>query len=126
MAYAGIEDIRVRLTRELDEKEAKMANAFLEDAAALIDAYNKEASEDVKRTVSCRMVLRILGDGQEISVPVGASQGSMSGLGYSQSWTFGSGASGELYLSKTDKKLLGAGSLIGSKSPLEDLTGGTR
>ena len=53
MAYAGIEDIRVRLTRELDEKEAKMANAFLEDAAALIDAYNKEASEDVKRTVSC-------------------------------------------------------------------------
>ena len=52
---------------------------------------------------------------------MGAMQGSMSGLGYSQSWTMGSGgASGELYLSKTDKAILGGGNNIGSYSPIQE------
>ena len=51
---------------------------------------------------------------------MGASQGSMSALGYSQSWTIGSGGStGELYLAKTDKILLGMGNQIGAYSPAE-------
>lgn len=68
------------------------------------------------------MVIRALGIDNDI--PLGATQGSMSGLGYSQSWTIGTGGSvGELYLSKTDKQLLGGGNSIGSHSPLEDLPG---
>ena len=46
----------------------------------------------------------------------------MSALGYSQSWTVGSGGSvSELYLSKTDKKYLGVGNAIGSYSPVQEL-----
>ena len=50
------------------------------------------------------------------------TQGSQSGLGYSQSWTIGTGGStGELYIGRIEKKLLGAGDLIGSHSPTEDI-----
>jgi hypothetical protein len=55
---------------------------------------------------------------------MGASQGSMSGLGYSQSWTISAGGSvGELYLGKADKQLLGYGNKIGSYSPTQELVG---
>jgi hypothetical protein len=46
----------------------------------------------------------------------------MSALGYAQSWTIGSGGgSGEIYVSKMDKKLLGVGNAIGSYSPVQEL-----
>ena len=68
------------------------------------------------------MVIRALGDGDGTGVPMGATQGSMSAMGYSQSWTMSGGASvGELYLNKLDKKLLGSGNAIGSYSPVEEL-----
>ena len=52
------------------------------------------------------MVREYFGDGSDFGVPTGASQGSMSALGYSQSWTIGTGgAVGEAYLSKTEKIL---------------------
>ena len=47
-------------------------------------------------------------------------------MGYSQSWTMGSGSAGELYLSKLEKKLLGIGDRIGARSPLEGLYDDTR
>lgn len=121
MAYATISDIASRMTRELDETEQNMCSALLEDAAVIIDAYNTAALAEAKRTVSCRMIIRAIGDGTDAGVPIGASQGSMSALGYSQSWTIGSGSAGELYLSKLDKKLLGVGDRIGSYSPVEAL-----
>ncbi len=52
---------------------------------------------------------------------MGATQGSQSALGYSQSWTISGGASGELYLSKLEKQLLGCGNKIGSYSPVQEL-----
>lgn len=120
MTYATIEDIENRMTRTLSESEVNVANNLLEDAAVIIDAYNSEAKTENKRLVSVRMIIRQLGDGSD-SIPVGASQGSMSGLGYSQSWTYGSGSNGELYLSKVEKKLLGVGNKIGSYSPVQEL-----
>ena len=65
--------------------------------------------------------MRALGDGESGGIPMGATQGSMSGLGYSQSWTISNGGSGELYLAKIDKKLLGVGDRIGSYSPIQEL-----
>lgn len=122
MTYASVEDLQDRMTRELSDTEEDVAEKLLDDVSVIIDSYNSEASADVKKVVACRVVIRALGDG-ETSVPMGASQGSMSGLGYSQSWTFSSGgAVGELYLNKTEKKLLGV-SKIGSHSPLEDCNG---
>ncbi len=120
-AYATVNDIESRMMRTLSEKEEDVAENLLDDAAVLIDSYNKDADAEAKKVVSCRIVIRALGDG-DTSIPMGATQGSQSGLGYSQSWTIGQGGStGELYLGRTEKKLLGVGDLIGSHSPVEDL-----
>lgn len=124
MAYATISEVQERMTRALTADEQSVCSALLEDAAVIIDAYNSEASEQAKTIVSCRMVIRAIGDGTDAGIPMGATQGSMSALGYSQSWTIGSGTAGELYLSKLEKKLLGTGDKIGSRSPAEDLVGG--
>ena len=120
-AYATVSDVQARMTRTLSSSEQTICSNLLDDAAVLIDAYNSAASTDAKKVVSCRMVIRAIGDG-EVGVPVGASQGSMSAMGYSQSWTLGSNASvGEIYIGKADKKLLGVGDAIGSYSPTEEL-----
>lgn len=122
MAYATTADVMARTTRTFSTEELNIITSLLEDAAVLIDSYKDGGCVAVaqKKVVSCRMVLRALGSDNDI--PMGATQGSMSGLGYSQSWTISSGGSvGELYLSKTDKLLLGGSNSIGSHSPLEDM-----
>lgn len=122
MAYATVQDVMARTTRSFSADETNVITALLDDAAVMIDAYKSTADDSAKKVVSCRMVLRALGSDNDI--PMGATQGSMSGLGYSQSWTIGTGGSvGELYLSKSDKMLLGGSNAIGSHSPLEDLPG---
>ena len=121
MAYATVQDVQERMTRTLSADEQTVCTSLLDDAAIIIDSFNANASVDAKKTVSCRMVVRALGDGTNQGVPTGATQGSMSALGYSQSWTIGSGAVGELYIGKLEKKILGVGDSIGSYSPTEDL-----
>lgn len=121
MGYATATDIQNRMTREMSDDEIVVCGALLDDAAVMIDSLNPSAKAAVKRLVSCRMVIRALGDqGSDAGIPVGASQGSISALGYSQSWTMGNGSAGELYLSKAEKKLLGAGNSIGSYSPVQE------
>lgn len=125
MAYATIADIRTRTTDTITPAMESVITAQLEDAAVIIDSFNKDASADAKKVVSCRMIIRTLNiDG---GIPMGATQGSMSGLGYSQSWTMSGGSNGELYLSKLDKQTLGGGNRIGSYSPVQELatTGGS-
>ena len=120
--YATTDDIEARLGRELTETEEDVCDALLEDAAVIIDAAAPNASADAKRVVSCRMVLRTMNAEGQAGVPVGATQGSMTALGYTQSWTIsGGGSSGELYLSKTDRRILGCGNAIGSYSPVQEL-----
>lgn len=124
MAYATLSDVEARITRTLSTQEESAVTTMLDDAAVMIDAFAPDsASDEVKKVVSCRMVIRAIGDGENSGVPVGATQGSMSGLGYAQSWTIGGGggAAGELYLSKIEKQMLGMGNMIGSHSPVEDL-----
>ena len=122
-AYATVEEVQARMTREMTTEEQAVCDILLGDAALLIDAYNENAKYSAKNTVSCRMVARIMGNDGAAGYPVGATQGSMAGLGYSQSWTIsGGGATGELYLTKTEKKMLGTGNKIGSKSPVEDVS----
>lgn len=119
--YASVSDVQARLTRDLTTDEQAVCGKQLEDAAVYIDAFAPNASADAKKVVSCNMVIRALGDGS-YGVPTGATQGSMSALGYSQSWTIGSGGStGEIYFSKLDRKLLGIGNRVGSYSPTQAL-----
>lgn len=121
MAYATVADVQARMTRTMSADEQTMCATLLDDAAIIIDSFNAFATEDAKKIVSCRMVIRQMGDGDDAGVPIGATQGSMSGLGYSQSWTLSSGSTGEMYLSKMDKQLLGYGNKIGSYSPVQEL-----
>ena len=119
--YATVSDVEAGF-RDLTTEEEETCSALLDEAAVIIDAYNSNAADDVKKVVSCRMVRRALGeaDGSQ-SFPLGTSQGSVSAGGYSQSWTIGSGGTtGELYLGRLEKKLLGVGNKIGSYSPLEE------
>ncbi len=121
MGYAVVQEVEAGF-RTLTQEEKRRCLALLEEAAAIIDAYNRGADPDVKRLVTCRMVRRQLGDGGEAPLyPVGSTQGSASVLGYTQSWTMSGGSAGELYLSKLEKKLLGVGNRIGAVSPVEVL-----
>lgn len=117
--YATVEELAAGF-RELSEAEKVQAKALLKEAAIVVNAYNEGASDDAKKLVSCRLVRRQLGDGQSAGMPIGATQGTMSALGYSQSWTVGSGAYGEMYLTKLDKKLLGTGARLGVTDPWGD------
>lgn len=122
MAYATVTDVQARLTRTLSAAEQTVCATLLDDVGVLIDSLAKDGSCEAKNIVSCRAVIRALGDGNDAGVPLGATQGSMSALGYSQSWTIGNGGgAGELYLSKVEKRMLGLGNKIGSRSPTEDL-----
>lgn len=121
-AYATTADVQARMTRTLSSGELTVCSSLLDDAAVIIDAYNASAPADAKLIVSCRMVIRAIGDGGAGGYPVGSTQGTMTALGYSQSWTAGSGGgSGELYIEKLEKKLLAAGNAIGSYSPTQEL-----
>lgn len=121
MSYATYEDVQKGF-RALDTDEIEICKALLEEVAIIIDHYNSSASTDVKKLVSCRVVRRELSNRSDsMVVPSGASQGSVSAMGYSQSWTLSGGSTGELYLTKLDKNLLGVGNAIGSYSPVECL-----
>lgn len=121
-AYATAEDVALRLGRALTTAETAQVTVLLQDAAVMIDTVAPQAADAAKRIVSCRMVLRTVDAGE--GVPIGATQGTQSALGYSQSWTVGTGgAAGELYLSRADRRLLGLGNAIGSYSPVEELAG---
>jgi len=122
MAYATVNDVQNRTLREFSNSELELCRKLLDDAAVIIDIFAARANEDAKKVVSCRMVLRVLGDGEDTGVPVGANQGTQSALGYSQTWSFpATGSSGELYISKLEKQMLRSGNRIGSRSPVEDL-----
>lgn len=121
MAYATFIDVQDRMTRTMSSTEVNVCRNLLDDAAVIIDGFNEGATDEVKKIVSIRVVQRALGDGSTSGVPIGATQGSMSGLGYAQSWTMTNGSTGELYLSKLEKEMLGRGNKIGSHSPVEEL-----
>lgn len=123
MAYATLMDLQARMTRQMANDEQLRAAVLLDDIGVLIDSVNAAASAAAKKTVSCSVAIRVLGSGEtESAFPLGSAQGTVSALGYSQSWTMPSGgASGEMYLTKTEKRLLGVGNSIGAWSPVQGL-----
>lgn len=119
LKYTTIDEFKKRYTGNASDDAIE---TMLEDAELLVDAYAVRAELSAKAMVVYRMVVRALGTSDDSSIPIGASQGTMSALGYSQTWTMSSnGSNGELYLTRTEKKLLGCGDRIGSHSPLEDM-----
>lgn len=122
MAYATVSDVQARMTTTMTEAQRNVCAMLLDDAAIIIDDFNINATTDNKKVVSVRMVQRAINADPDI--PVGSTQGSMSAMGYSQSWTMGTNTSvGELYLNKLEKQMLGKGNRLGCKSVLEDMRG---
>ena len=108
-SYALVSDIEARLGRTFDTTETGICTSLLDEAGAIIDAYNANANADAKKTVSIRVVSRAIGT-SDVDVPIGATQGSMSALGYSKSWTRGAGAStGEFCRGKEESNVSGGG-----------------
>lgn len=118
-AYATVQDVQDRMSDPMTTEQQNICSKLLGDAAIVIDSFNANATADAKKLVSIRMVQRSMSIDPDI--PVGATQGSMSAMGYAQSWTMGSNTSvGELYLNRTEKKLLGYGNKIGVVPCLND------
>lgn len=119
MAYATVQDVQDRMSETMTTAQQNICSKLLDDAGTIIDSFNANATTDAKKLVSIRMVQRSMSIDSDI--PMGATQGSMSAMGYSQSWTMGLNTSvGELYLNRIEKKLLGYGNKIGIVPCLND------
>lgn len=119
-SYASVELIEAGF-RPLTAEERLQCQQLITEAGVMIDRVAPKADFDAKCVATCRMVRRAIGTGTT-EMPVGASQGSVSALGYSQSWTMGtSGGTGELYIGKAEKALLGVSNKIGASNPFAEV-----
>lgn len=107
MAYAEVSDLEARW-KPLTEEEQQIAETLLEDASAMLDALvdvdGKCVQENLLKIVCCNMVQRSMTAGTMDAF--GVTQQSMTAGPYTQSWTMAN-PSGDMYLTKMEKKLLG-------------------
>lgn len=121
-SYATVEQVEAGF-RPLTTEETAKCSALIVEAGVMVDAIATNAAPERKCVVVCRMVRRALGGGDD--VPLGASQGTVSALGYSQTWSLGTGgASGELYIGKAERTLLGVSNKIGASNPFAEVESG--
>lgn len=106
MAYATLEDIEAR-RGALDPDDREKAAALLDDAAVILDALvvidGTEEQEALLNLVSCNMVIRALSTTPDA---YGVSSLSTTAGVYSESLQY-SNPSGDMYLTKLEKRLLG-------------------
>ena len=120
MAYATYSDLEA-IWRPLSVDEQEQATALLDYAAVIIDAYATiDATDEEQLTrakyVSCSMVRRAMMASE--SDMIGISQASATMGPFNQQATF-SNPTGDLYLTGTEKGMLGAsGSFIASVRPV--------
>lgn len=108
MAYAEVSDIESRW-RDLTTDEAARAAALIDDASAMLTELVDVDTSDTTQAallemVCCNMVIRAMSASD--SDAFGASAVSMTAGPYSQAWTY-SNPSGDMYLTKMEKRLLG-------------------
>lgn len=113
MAYADVDDLRLRWPGLPDTEEAEArAGALLSDAAAVLDADKAPVLDEndvvtdlaVRRLISCAMVERAMkSDGAS---QAGVTQESKTMGPFSRSFTFAN-PTGDLYLTKQERRLLG-------------------
>ena len=107
MAYAEVSDIEVRLQRTFTEDEEANVEALLDDASAVLNklVIIDETTEqnELLKFVCINMVSRAVDSGVDV---YGASQASVTAGPYTQSFSFAT-PSGDMYLTKLEKRLLG-------------------
>lgn len=114
MAYATVADVEARW-RELTPEESARATALLEDASAILDAVVRiDGSEKQGRLlcqVCCNMVIRSMGSSVD---SFGATSSTVMAGVYQQTLSY-EAPTGDMYLTKLEKRLLGVSSgYIGS------------
>ncbi len=106
MAYASIQDLAARW-RLLSAAETTRATVLLDDAAVRIDAAKPPADPptdaEVRKIVSCEMVKRAMLSNASAGI---TQQSQNSGGLFSQQVTYAN-PTGDMYLTREDKKLLG-------------------
>ena len=119
MAYAGVSDVEMRLQRTFSTSETANVQALLDGASAVldklvkVDAADQEQGELLK-FVCTNMVCRVIGSGFDV---LGAANATITAGAYSQTYGF-SAPTGDMYLTKLEKRLLGITSgYIGSIEP---------
>lgn len=120
MAFADVSDLESRW-RDLSTDEEARANVLLDDASAMLSALVEVDSSDAEQAellkiVCCDMVIRAMSATSYDSF--GLSQSSITAGPYTQSFSY-SNPSGDMYLTKLEKRLLGIStSYIGSIRPM--------
>lgn len=110
MAYATVDDLEARW-RTLTDTEKTRAGVLLGDAQVRLDAEcppsapPTEAELEARKIVSCEMVKRSMLN-SEAAAGVGSTQATAGP--FSQSFNY-TNPTGDLYLTKGDRKLLGCG-----------------
>ena len=109
MAYADVHDIEVRLNRTFTSSETASVQALLDGASAVLSKLVRVDETDGEQAallefVCTNMVCRAI-SAQGLDV-LGASQASITAGAYTQSYSFAT-PSGDMYLTKLEKRLLG-------------------
>lgn len=116
--YVTVEEIENGY-RKLSDDESRLCTDLIAEASTLIDAYALSADEGIKKIVAKRMIRRAIASSGAGTVPFGSNGGTVSAMGYSQSFTM-TGTVGEVYLSRAEKNMLGSKARIGFSSSLEE------
>lgn len=107
MAYAEVSDIEVRLGRTFTADEQANVQALLDGASAVLNKLvildDTTEQNELLKFVCTNMVSRAVDSGVDV---YGASQASMTAGPYTQSYSFNT-PSGDMYLTKLEKRLLG-------------------
>lgn len=108
MAYAEVSDIEVRLGRTFTADETANVEALLDDASAVLNKLvildDTTEQNELLKFVCTNMVCRaVSANGMDV---LGASQASVTAGPYTQSFSFAT-PSGDMYLTKLEKRLLG-------------------
>ena len=120
MAFAVVSDIEERW-RDLSADEEARASVLIDDATAILSSLVKVDKSDADQselltTVCCNMVIRAMSASSFDSF--GVSQSSITAGPYTQSFSY-SNPSGDMYLTKLEKKLLGISTgYIGTIRPM--------
>ena len=119
MAYATVSDIESRW-RALSQDEQSRASVLIDDASAMLTALVEIDTDDTEQAqllkqVCCSMVIRAM-SATEADM-FGVSQSTITAGPYSQTSNYAN-PSGDMYLTKLEKRLLGITSgYIGSIRP---------
>lgn len=120
MVYATVDDLEARW-RTLSADERARAAVLLEDAAVRLDAACPPSDPPTdqelaaRKIVSCEMVKRAMSSAATGGVGVASIQ---QGAGPYQETVQFSNPTGDLYLTKADRKLLGCGAQVAFTVPM--------